>query len=168
MKIDIMRGAAAAVVLLGAGSVVAQDAPAQTTAPAVESLSMAPAAAAAWGVFSRSDTRRYLINASSVLRNGDTAEVFVARVPAEAGAGDYTHTLDQFEVRCRGRQIHVLATTDVSADGQADEPYATDEPWETINPRSFDSAIYEIACEDSQAQPPHYPSVMAYIDAGRP
>ena len=166
MKIEIMSGAMAAA-MLWAGGAVAQDAPAQS-APPTEEAQASPGPSVAWGVFSRSDTRRYLIDIGSIARNGDEAEVMVARVATDTGAGDYTHTLDRFAGRCRARQIHVVTTTDVSAEGQADEPYATDEPWEPINPRSFDAAIHEIACEESEPQQPHYPSIKAYIDAGRP
>lgn len=168
MKFETICGAAAAIVMLAAGGTIAQDAPAQTAPPAGEAPAASPTAATAWGVFSRSDTRRYLIDIGSLQRNGDEVAVSVARVATDAAAGDYTHTLDRFEVRCRASQIHVVTTTDVSADGQADEPFATDEPWEAINPRSFDAAIHEIACENSEPQQPHYPSVKAYIDAGRP
>lgn len=171
MKIGTMGGMAVVTALLWAGGVAAQDAGAQDAggqeAPAEEALSVRPGAASEWGVFSRGETRRYLIDATSVQRNGDEASIMVARISTTSAAGDYSHTLDRFEVRCRARQIHVVSTTDVAADGTPDQPYATDEPWEAISPGSFDSAIHEIACDNAVPQPPSYATVKAYIDAGR-
>jgi hypothetical protein len=162
MKTQIMSGAIAGVALLLAGGAVAQDAPVQ------EELLGGPPTAASWGIFSRGATRHYLIDVRSVTRSGDEATITIARVPTDKPAGDYSHTLDRFAVRCQARQSHVVSTTDAGPDGVPEEAYATDEPWDPISPGSFDSAIYEIACENSEPQPPSYPSVKAYIDAGRP
>ena len=170
MKIVITGGAMAAAVLLSAGVAAAatgQDAPAGG-APVQEEVLGGPQMSSSWGIFSRGATRHYLIDIRSVTHSGGEATITIARVPTDTPAGDYSHTLDRFAVQCQGNRSRVVSSTDVSADGVADEPYPADEPWEAISPRSFDSAIQEIACDSAEPQPPFYPSDKAYFDAGRP
>lgn len=157
---------ATAVALVWAGSAVAQDAPTEvlggTAAP------VATSTAAEWWAFSRGGQRHYLIDVNSVARNGDELTVTIARIPKDTEAGDYSHTVDQFGIRCQARQSRVTTSSEASADGAPEEPFATDEPWEPIARNSLDDAIREISCENKRTQPPSYPSVKAYFDAGRP
>lgn len=145
---------------------------AQDTAPVpVETLEAAPAQASTepeWWVFSRSPSRHYLIEVNSVVKTGDELTVTIARAPTDTPAGDYSHTLDQFGIRCRARQSHVVTTSDAMADGVPEEAFVTDEPWEAITASSFDDGVRQIACDDMRPEGPSYPSVKAYIDAGRP
>lgn len=149
-----------------AGGAHAQDAPPTETLDAA-----APAQTPTgpeWWVFSRGDTRAYLIDVNSVEKTGDDLTVSVARVPRDLASGDYTHTVDQFGIRCSARQSHVVISSDAAEDGMVGEPFATDEPWESIARNSLDEGIRQIACEDMRPEPPSYDSVKAYIDAGRP
>lgn len=152
-----------------AGAASAQD------APPVETLDTGPAAAPAqaaagpeWWTFSRGDTRSYLIDVHSVQKTGDELTVSIARVPRDKAAGDYSHTIDQFGIRCRARQSHVVTSSDAFEDGVPEEAVTTDEPWEAIVRGSVDEGIHQIACDDMRPEPPSYDSVKAYIDAGRP
>ncbi len=165
----IQKYAMAAVVMLWAAAASAQDAP----PPPVEVLggTAAPVLASTvpeWWAFSRGEQRNYLIDVNSVVKDGDELTVMVARVPKDTPAGDYSHTVDQFGIRCRARQSHVIVSSDAFEDGVPGEPFTTDEPWESIARDSFDDAIREITCDDMRPQPPSYPTVKAYIDAGRP
>lgn len=146
-----------------AGAAEAQDAPAEAPATAPE-----VPAGPEWWIFSRGDTRAYLIDVDSVVKTGDELTVSVARVPRDKPAGDYSHTVDQFGIRCRARQSHVVNSSDAFEDGVPGEPFAADEPWADIVRNSLDEGIREIACEDLRPEPPSYDSIKAYIDAGRP
>jgi len=148
------------------GPVAAQDAsaPQEILAPTPQS---APSGAD-WWVFSRSDQRAYLIDVNSVARIGDDLSVKIARVPRQGDSADYSHTEDVFGIRCAAREAHAETSMDVAEDGEPTEPYATGEPWEAIRPASLDEGAMEIACEDRRPPGPSYPSVRAYIDAGRP
>ena len=151
----------------------AAAAQAQTAPPQEEVLGGAPApvqeaTGPEWWAFSRAEAKHYLIDVNSVVRTGDELTVMVARVPMDTTAGDYSHTVDQFGIRCNGRQSHVATSSDAFADGVPEEPYDTEEPWESIARDSFDDAIREISCENMRPSPPSYASVKAYIDAGRP
>ena len=151
----------------------AATAQAQTAPPQEEVLGGAPApvqeaSGPEWWAFSRAEAKHYLIDVNSVVRTGDELTVMVARVPKDTPAGDYSHTIDQFGIRCSSRQSHVATSSDAFADGVPEEPYDTEEPWESIARDSFDDAIREISCDNMRPQPPSYVSVTAYIDAGRP
>ena len=158
MRIHHHSAAIAAMAMICAGAAWAQDPPSPAETPAT----------AEWWVFSRAATKHYLIDVHSVARTGDELTVMVARVPTDTPAGDYTHTIDQFGIRCSARQSYVVLSSEAFADGVLEEPFVTDEPWEAIAGRSFDDGIREISCEDRRPEGPSYPSVKAYIDAGRP
>lgn len=157
---------AATVILLGAGAASAQDTPTEVLGGTAEPVQQA--AGPEWWAFSRAETKHYLIDVNSVVKTGDELTVLIARVPTDTPAGDYSHTVDQFGIRCSGRQSHVVTSRDAFEDGVPGEPFDTEEPWSAIEPDTFDDAIREISCEDMRPQPPSYPSVKAYIDAGRP
>jgi hypothetical protein len=164
---NLKRSATATVVaILWSGAALAQDRP-----PEVQTLD-APAGQTPtgpeWWAFSRATNRHYLIDVHSIARTGDELTVEIARVSTESSAGDYSHTVDQFGIRCAARQSHVVLSSEASADGALEEGYATDEPWEAITDRSIDDNIRQIACDDLRPQGQSYPSVKAYIDAGRP
>ncbi|MFC5345044.1 hypothetical protein ACETK8_03440 [Brevundimonas staleyi] len=160
---------AAAVATLWAGAAAAQTTP---TGPIEVLGGTADAATQStgpeWWAFSRGAQRNYLIDVNSVVKTGDELTVMVARVPKDTAAGDYSYTLDQFGIRCRARQSHVVTSADALEDGVPGEAFVTDEPWEAIARDSFDDAIREITCDDMRPSPPAYPTVKAYIDAGRP
>lgn len=153
-------------VIAMAGSVSAQEGPAPQDLTAAAPLS-APGAPE-WWVFSRSDQRGYLIDVNSVARTGDELTVRIARVPRQADPADYSHTEDLFGVRCAAREAHVDMSMDVLEDGEPTEAYATGEPRDAIRPGSLDEGALQIACEDRRPPGPSYPSVKAWIDAGRP
>ena len=157
-----------AVAILWAGAAAAQTPP-----PPVEVLggtaeAVPQSTGPEWWAFSRGQQRNYLIDVNSVVKSGDDLTVMIARVPKDTPAGDYSHTVDQFGIRCSARQSHVVTSSDAFADGVPEDAYDTEEPWESIAADSFDDAIREISCDDMRPQPPSYATVKAYIDAGRP
>jgi hypothetical protein len=159
MKVWI-TGLTMAAVLAGAGAALAQDAPAGEMRIVEEG--------AQWGAFARDAQRVYLIDTASMTRDGDVASASVARVRREAPAGDYSHVLDVFEVKCQGAQSRLTSSTEVEADGEGGEAYTAEEPWLAIRDGSLDGRVREVACGDMSPTGLRYPSIKAYIDAGRP
>lgn len=159
---------ATAMAALWAATASAQSAPPQEEVLGGTAAPVQASTGPEWWTFSRAPTKHYLIDVNSVARTGDELTVMVARVPTDTPAGDYSHTVDQFGIRCRARQSHVITSSEAFADGVPEEPFTTDEPWESISPDSFDDAVREITCDDMRPTPPSWPSVKAYIDAGRP
>lgn len=145
--------------LLGpASAVTAQD--------EVEMLSAG--GTAQWRMFSQSDASSYLIDMASIIRNGDDATVRVARVSKRNEAGDYSHAIDLFGVRCRAGETRVESSSEVLEDGETAETYAADEPWSPARNGSFDYSVKEMACGEQEPTRSAFDSIRAWIDAGRP
>lgn len=121
-----------------------------------------------WGAFARDSQRIYLIDTAGMTRTGEVASASVARVRRENPAGDFSHVLDVFEVRCDANQSRLTSSTDVEADGESGEAYTAEEPWLAIREGSLDGQVREVACGDATPTGLRYPSVKAYIEAGRP
>ncbi|CAL1690426.1 hypothetical protein MMB232_00549 [Brevundimonas subvibrioides] len=151
-----------------AGPLSAQEAADPAPTPPESSAQTPAPAGSDWWVFSRSDQRGYLIDVNSIARTGDELTVTIARVPRQGDPADYSHTRDVFGIRCAARETHVDQAMDVFEDGEPTQAYATGEPWEAIRPGSLDEGARVIACEDRRPPGPSYPSVNAWIDAGRP
>lgn len=157
-----------------AGVLALPSAAQESPAPVQEEILTDPADAAArptgpqWMAFSRSTTNAFLIDVNSVVRDGEEAAVKIARVGLSRPAGDYSHAIDDFAVRCEANQSHLVASTEAFEDGEPTETFAADEPWAAIQSGSFDDAIKQIACGDAVPTGDPYPTVADYIDAGRP
>lgn len=167
----IICGIATATIALSAGGATAL-APMPQQQQQEEILSgpsapVGPTTGPSWWTFSRGTNRTYLIDVNSVTRNGDEVTVLIARVPTDKPARDYSHTVDQFGIRCAAMQSHVATSSEAFEDGVLEAPYAADEPWSPIDPNGFDDAIRAVACDDVRPQANPYASIRAYIDAGR-
>jgi hypothetical protein len=166
-----LGGTVLAALLVLAGPAPAQDAP---PSPQDEGLAapdaMTPPAAAGpqWRVFSRSATSAFLIDLASVRPEADGIAVKIARVPLASPAGDLTHAVDDFAVRCAARQSRLTASTEAYEDGELTGSFAADEPWGDIRPGSFDEAIHQIGCGEATPSGDPFASVRAFIEAGRP
>lgn len=153
-----------AVMALSAAAVWAQDPPpAQALAEAA-----IPSATPTWGAFARDSQRIYLIDTAALMRDGDVARVTIARVKRSAPADDYSHVVDVFEIQCDGRQSRMMSSTDVEADGVTGDTYEEAEPWSAIRAGAFDAQIHEMTCGDVVPAGASYPTIKAFIDAGRP
>lgn len=151
-----------------AGAVMAQDAP---PAPQEEILTAPPPAEAegpSWAQFSQSASSNFLINGGEIETVGDEVRVTVARVPKAGDPADYSHVIDVFAVRCDAGQSHLVSSAEAYEDGEVTEAFDADEPWADIQEGSFDAALREIGCGRARASGDSFPSVKAYIDAGRP
>ena len=161
----IMSMLGAALIGLGAaGAASAQDAPPPETA------TPAPAAEAAedWHPFSRSAAKAYLADVGHI-GQGDVVTIRLARVSLNAPpAGDYSHVADEYEFQCAAGLVRTVASNEYGPDGVAFDRYEDASPWEDIPARSLDAYLKALACDGDRAGPPTWPSIKAFIDAGRP
>ena len=127
----------------------------------------APAASEDWTPFSRSGTRAYLADLTS-LTTGDPVNVRLARAPLATPAGDYSHTIDDYQFRCAARQVRIVASTEYDPDGVQTDRFAEEAAWEDIPANSLDAYLKGVACDGARAEGRTWPSVKAFIDAGRP
>ncbi|NBW09475.1 MAG: hypothetical protein EBR82_15775 [Caulobacteraceae bacterium] len=156
----ILKIATAAAVLVAAGTAMAQDAapaPATQAAPAGED----------WNPFSRSAVKIYMTDVNSFTTAGDITHAKVARVPLDAAAGDHSYAVDEIEMRCAAKQSRTVTTTEYGPDGVQSDRYDTGEDWGPYAAESRDGYLSQIVCDGDRANPPTWPSIKAFIDAGR-
>lgn len=148
-----------AVWLAMAGASSAQDA----AAPAAPTS----AAGSEWHVFSRSADRAYLVDLGTV-RDGDGAKtVEVARVSRRNAAGDYSHSVEGYSLRCSANQVRLGQTVVHDATGAEAERFDDGADWDDIREGSVDEYVKLQVCDNHRSAPPNYPSIRAFIDAGR-
>ena len=155
---------AALIGLSAASGASSQDAPppeAATPAPA-------PAGADNWHPFSRSAAKAYLADVGHI-GQGDVVTIRMARVKIDApAAGDYSHVADEYEFQCAAGLVRTVASNDYGPDGITFDRYEEASPWEDIPARSLDAYLKAVACDGERAGSTTWPSIKAFIDAGRP
>jgi len=62
----------------------------------------------------------------------------------------------------------MMSSMDVEADGETGEAYEEAEPWSAIRAGAFDAQIHEMTCGDVVPAGASFPTIKAFIDAGRP
>jgi len=135
---------------------------------AAAALSAGPASAEEWNAFSRNARLVYLVDVGGIATVGDTTSVRVARVPLQTPVGDYSHKIDEYEIRCAAKQARVLAEIEFGPDGAEVERYPeADATWDDIRPTSLSAYIQPIVCDGARADGAPAASIKAYIDAGR-
>lgn len=126
------------------------------------------ASAEEWNAFSRNARLVYLVDVGSFATVGDTTSVRVARVPLQTSAGDYSHNIDEYEIRCGAKQARFLAEIEFGPDGAQVERYPEADPaWDDIRPNSLSAYLQPIVCEGARASGANAASIKAYIDGGR-
>jgi len=137
-------------------------------AAAVTVASAGTASAEEWNAFSRNARLVYLADVSAIFTVGDTTEVRVARVPMQTPAGDYSHKVDEYQIRCGASQARIVAETEYGPDGAQVERYPeADAPWDDIRPNSLTAYIRPIVCEGARADGANAASIKAFVDGGR-
>lgn len=128
----------------------------------------ASAAAEEWNAFSRNARLVYLADVGGIATVGDTSSIRVARVSLQSPAGDYSHKIDEYEIRCAAKQARIMAEIEYGSDGAEVERYPEADPaWDDIRPTSLSAYIQPIVCDGARADGPNASSIKAYIDGGR-
>lgn len=157
----------ALIALAAAAGVRAQDAPTQPQTEVLASPS-ATAPAVDWHPFSRSATRVYLADVGGIALNEGVSAVKVARVPLDVTeVTDYSHVVDDFELRCDASESRTTGATEYGPDGMQVDQYEDPSPWEAIRENSLDEYLKGVVCEGNRSPPPTWPAIQAFIDAGR-
>lgn len=120
-----------------------------------------------WHPFSRSAVRIYMADIKGLAATGDVSRVTIAVVPLEGAAGDYTHAEEIVEFRCAAKQSRSVAALEFGADGAQSDRYDDASDWEAYSPNGRDGFLAGLVCDGNRASPPLWPSIKAFIDAGR-
>ena len=90
---------------------------------AAAAVSASAASAEEWNAFSRNARLVYLADVGAIYTVGDTTEFRVARVSLQTPAGDYSHKIDEYQIRCGAKQARIVAEIEYGADGAQVERY---------------------------------------------
>ncbi|MDQ8027885.1 MAG: hypothetical protein REJ23_04095 [Brevundimonas sp.] len=128
-----------------------------------------PAAAENWNPFSRSTARVYLADVDSISTSGAITTIRLASTPTGTPAGDLSHTQETYEFDCAGRKWRTAGSTEYNAAGAEDGAYPEEDgAWEPLRPSTLPDFLKQIACDGSRSTGATYPSIRAFIEAGRP
>jgi hypothetical protein len=143
---------------------------AQTPDPAAPAAAPAPAPVGEdWNPVSRSATRAYLVDVNTIKVDGAVTSVTLARVPLNPPtASDHSYTSVELEYRCRDKQARILAETDHDETGVALDRTDAGDEFAPYRDESLQGYVGGVACDGNRAPPPTFPSVAAFIEAGRP
>lgn len=138
------------------------------TAILAAAVASASAAAEEWNAFSRNARLVYLADVGGIATVGDASSIRVARVSLQSPAGDYSHKIDEYEIRCAAKQARIMAEIEYGPDGAEVERYPEADPaWDDIRPTSLSAYIQPIVCDGARADGSNASSIKAYIDGGR-
>lgn len=128
-----------------------------------------PAAAETWQAFSRSAQNAFMADADSIVTADGVTSIKVATVPRAGEAGDLSHSVETYEFRCDASQWRTAGVVEYGPDGTEAGRYPEEgSPWEPMRRDTMPHYLKEIACDGARAVPPHWPSIRAFIEAGRP
>ena len=127
-----------------------------------------PAAAETWQAYSRSVANAFLADADSIVTEAGITSIKVATVPRAGEAGDLSHSIETYQFRCDAGQWRTAGVVEIGPDGSEIGQYPEeDSPWEPLRRETMPNYLKEIACDGARAVPPHWPSIQAFIEAGR-
>lgn len=137
------------------------------TISAVLGLAASPALAENWNVISRSSATVFMLDVDSIAEGGDVRTAVLARVPASGPADDLSYSAGEIAIRCNANQskpgVEILYGPDGAEQERIDDGY----DFEAIARNSLDSYVKDMLC-GGQRSAATYPSVRAFIEAGRP
>lgn len=128
-----------------------------------------PAAAENWHPFSRSPNNVFMADVDSIAVNGDITAVRVVTAPLRGAPGDYSHSIETYEFQCAANKWRTAGMVDYGPDGAETDRYPEEgAAWEAVRPNTAPDFLHNIVCEGARALPPVWPTLKAFVDAGRP
>jgi hypothetical protein len=128
-----------------------------------------PAAAETWQAFSRSANNAFMADADSITTADGITSIAVATVPRAGESGDLSHSVETYQFRCDEGQWRTAGVVEYGPDGSEAGQYPEeDAEWEPLRRNTVPNYLKEIACDGARAVPPHWPSIQAFVEAGRP
>ena len=126
-----------------------------------------PAMAEDWHSFSGTASRAYLADVDSIAAVGNTTAIRMASVPTAGRAGDLTRTETLYEFQCAARRWRTVGTVEYEADGTSEAYPEEGAEWEPLRANTVPDFVKQIACDGSRSTTATFPSIRAFIEAGR-
>ena len=128
-----------------------------------------PAGAENWNSYSRSANNVFMADVDSIVQVGGVTSIRIAMAPLHGDPGDYSHSLETYEFQCGANRWRPAGVVEIGPDGAEIGAYPEEgAEWEPVRADTMPSYLKQIACEGARAEPPTWPTVKAFIDAGRP
>ena len=127
-----------------------------------------PVAAETWHAFSRSANSAYMAEVDSIVVEGDIPRIQLAIVPLRGEAGDMSHTVDTYEFKCGPKQWRSTLSVEYGPDGVETGRYPDESDWLNARDGTIPGILKEIACDGVRANPPHWPTISAFVEARVP
>ena len=136
----------------------------------VAALTLAgPVSAETWQVFSRSPNNAFMAEVDGILVEGEISSIRVATVPGTGEAGDLSHSIETYQFKCGSTGWRTAGVVEFGPDGAEIGQYPeADAEWEPVRPNTLPAFLEEVTCDGVQATPPYWPTVRAFVEAGRP
>lgn len=126
------------------------------------------ASAQEWHSISRNAERVYLADVGGMGVVDDITTIMVARVARRPSSPtDYSYTADEYAYKCAANQVRPGASVEYGEDGTETNRFEDGGDWETVRPDTLDAFVKQVACDGERANPPVFPSIKAFMDAGR-
>jgi hypothetical protein len=126
------------------------------------------ASAQEWHPISRNSDRVYLADVGGMGVVEGVTTIMVARVVRRPSSPtDYSYTADQYDYRCATNQVRPGASVEYGEDGAETNRFEDGGDWETVRADTLDAYVKQVACDGERANPPVFPSIRAFMDAGR-
>lgn len=140
------------------------------TVAALLATAATPVLAEEWHAYSRTGTRAYLADVQSIAAaGGSVVSITAASVPLASPPGDLTHGEETYQFDCASGKWRTAGARDYAADGSLDGDYPeADAAWEDLRPNTVPDYLKQIACDGSRSEGATYPSIRAFVEAGRP
>lgn len=128
-----------------------------------------PAFAENWNPYSRTEVRAYLADTDSIATADGITSIRAATTSMNSPAGDLSHTRETYQFQCSAGKWRTAGSTEYEPDGSEGETYPEDgAEWESIRPNTVPEFLKQIACDGARAQGQTWPTIQAFIAAGRP
>ena len=128
-----------------------------------------PASAESWQTYSRSAHNAFLAEVDGLVSGVGLTRIRVATVPRTGEPGDLSHSIETYEFQCTARKWRTAGVIEYGPDGSEIGQYPEeDAEFEPVRPETMPGYLKEIACDGARASPPHWPTIQAFIEAGRP
>ncbi|RZJ29678.1 MAG: hypothetical protein EON85_06445 [Brevundimonas sp.] len=139
------------------------------TAAAVLVMTATPALAEDWHAYSRTGTRAYLADVDSITAAGGSAvSIRSASVPLDLPNTDFSHGEEIYQFDCAAGKWRTAGAKDFAADGSEDGAYPEENAsWEPVRPNTVPDYLKQIACDGSRSDNQTFPSIRAFVEAGR-
>lgn len=121
-----------------------------------------------WHPFLRNADRVYLADVASLVVAADVTTMRIARITRKpSSATDYSHVIDEYAFRCATNAVKAGETVEYGEDGTESDRYDDGGDWEAVRPDTLDEYAKAVACDGNRANPPTWPTLKAFMDAGR-